>query len=163
MSVEVTSAADTIDVVPASVGDASCFADIHGSAFDRGWKLAEFERFLGEEHSLCLKACNGEGACVGFIVARQVADEAEIITFAVAPQHQGCGLGRRLLAKLIDMLRDRGVSALFLEVGANNEPARKLYKRSEFNEIGRRSGYYKGANGKKAEDCLNLKLIVKRG
>ena len=37
-----------------------------------------------------------------------------------------------------------GMRAVFLEVDEDNKPARKLYARAEFREVGRRPGYYSG-------------------
>jgi ribosomal-protein-alanine N-acetyltransferase len=41
-----------------------------------------------------------------------------------------------------------GARAVFLEVGEDNVPARKLYQRAGFREVGRRDGYYQGPKGK---------------
>ena len=40
-----------------------------------------------------------------------------------------------------------GVRAVFLEVGEDNVPARRLYRRAGFREVGRREGYYPGQAG----------------
>ena len=37
-----------------------------------------------------------------------------------------------------------GARRLFLEVDRNNAPARALYKRAGFYEVGQRQGYYQG-------------------
>jgi ribosomal-protein-alanine N-acetyltransferase len=39
---------------------------------------------------------------------------------------------------------------VFLEVDEDNEPARRLYRRAGFREVGRRPGYYPQAGGNAA-------------
>jgi ribosomal protein S18 acetylase RimI-like enzyme len=49
-----------------------------------------------------------------------------------------------------------GSDHFFLEVGAANEPARAMYDRLGFSEVGRRKAYYAVAPGK-FEDALILR------
>ena len=58
------------------------------------------------------------------------ADEAEILSIAVAASHRGRGLSRDLLLTHLGHLAGRGVRAVFLEVEENNQPARRLYERA---------------------------------
>jgi ribosomal-protein-alanine N-acetyltransferase len=43
-----------------------------------------------------------------------------------------------------------GARAVFLEVEEDNTPARRLYQRSGFREVGRRPGYYRQDRDKAA-------------
>jgi len=78
----------------------------------------------------------------GFIISRVAADEAEILSVAVARARRGRGLAGRLLDLHLRALAGRGARAVFLEVDDGNVPARRLYARRHFAEIGRREGYY---------------------
>ncbi len=93
---------------------------------------------------MCDRAALGR-AIVGFILSRQDADEAEILSVAVARRHRSRGLGKRLLDLHLSRLAGLGLRAVFLEVDENNEPARRLYARAGFREVGRRPGYYQGS------------------
>ena len=84
---------------------------------------------------------------VGFILSRRAADEAEILSVAVARAWRGRGLARRLLDLHLRRLAGFGLSAVFLEVDEDNTPARRLYARAGFREVGRRPGYYTGGKG----------------
>ncbi|CAN5146450.1 GNAT family N-acetyltransferase [soil metagenome] len=84
-----------------------------------------------------------EGREAGFALLRVAADEAELLTIAVAADRRRRGLGRRLLGAVIEQARDRGAHSLFLEVGADNAPARSLYSQAGFMEVGRRPAYYR--------------------
>ena len=60
------------------------------------------------------------------------ADEAEILSIAVAAHYRGRGLSRDLLLTHLGHLAGRGVRTVFLEVEENNAPARRLYQRAGF-------------------------------
>jgi [ribosomal protein S18]-alanine N-acetyltransferase len=78
----------------------------------------------------------------GLRAPRQAGSQGDIQTLAVEPAHRGCGLGKMLLAALLDEARGLGVSDVFLEVRADNEPAMALYESFGFRPIDRRVGYY---------------------
>lgn len=82
----------------------------------------------------------------GFIVYRAVADEAEIITIGVHPDARRGGIASAMLVVAEQDLRARGIKKLFLEVAENNSPARKLYERAGFHQIGIRPKYYDGVD-----------------
>lgn len=78
----------------------------------------------------------------GFILARVAADEAEVLTLAVAPDARRQGVGGALLADAMAGAVARGAGAMFLEVSDRNAAARALYAGAGFEEMGRRKRYY---------------------
>ena len=121
--------------------DAAVLATLHGASFRRGWSEDEFERLLLDRSVLAHRATLDQRP-VGFIISRIAAGEAEILSVAVARAQQGRGLARRLLDLHLRRLAGLGVRAVFLEVDDDNVPARRLYARSAFRQVGRRDGYY---------------------
>lgn len=95
-----------------------------------------------------------DGSVVGFIVGRRAADEWEIENIAVTGAARRCGLGSRLVGELLDLVRSRGGTSVFLEVRESNRAARSLYEKWAFIEVGRRKTYYQNP----AEDALILKF-----
>ena len=86
----------------------------------------------------CLVAETDHGDIAGFLVSRDLAGEREILNVAVSPVHRRLGLARELVhAELA-----RPAAAWFLEVRESNRPARNLYIREGFREVGKRPGYY---------------------
>ncbi len=118
---------------------AAAMAAIHASAFPPGARWRE-ESFAAQ---LALPGVFGlidpEG---GFILMRIVAEEAEVLTLAVAPAVQRRGIGRALLAEAMVRTRAAGARRILLEVSEQNEAARALYGAAGFAEIGRRRRYY---------------------
>ncbi|MBV8838225.1 MAG: ribosomal protein S18-alanine N-acetyltransferase [Alphaproteobacteria bacterium] len=126
---------------PASARDASALAAIHAASFNRGWSEQEFEQLL-TDRSVIADRVTRRAKVLGFILSRRAADEAEILSVAVARAARGEGLARRLLDLHLRRLAGFGLRAVFLEVEEDNVPARRLYARAGFQEAGRRKDYY---------------------
>jgi ribosomal-protein-alanine N-acetyltransferase len=131
-------------VEPATLRDAPALAQLHGASFHRGWGEGEFESMLSERNTLVHRLRIGR-KIVGFSVSRMAADEAEILSIAVAESHRGRGLSSQLLLTHLGHLSGHGVRTVFLEVEENNRPARRLYERAGFAVVGRRERYYRQA------------------
>ncbi|MFI5532387.1 ribosomal protein S18-alanine N-acetyltransferase [Kitasatospora sp. NPDC051853] len=95
-----------------------------------------------------------DGALVGYAGLMAIGVEGDVQTIAVAPGHQGAGLGARLLTDLIDESARRGCTELLLEVRVDNLGAQRLYERHGFEPVGIRRGYYQPAN----VDALVMRL-----
>jgi len=133
----------------ASPQDARALAALHAASFHRGWSDGEFEHLLLDRHVVAHRAMVGR-SLVGFIMSRRVLEEAEILSVAVAASRRGKGLARQLLDLHLRRLAGLGTRTVFLEVDEGNQPARRLYRRAGFREVGRRSGYYPAGQGSAA-------------
>jgi ribosomal-protein-alanine N-acetyltransferase len=133
-------------IEPATLRDAPILAQLHGASFHRGWGEGEFESMLTERNTLVHRLRSGRKV-IGFAVSRMAADEAEILSIAVAASHRGRGLSRNLLLTHLGHLAGRGVRTVFLEVEENNQPARRLYDGAGFAVAGRRERYYRQPGG----------------
>jgi ribosomal-protein-alanine N-acetyltransferase len=125
----------------ASARDAAAFAALHAAAFRRGWSEDELEQLLLDRSVVAHRAMAGR-TLAGFIMSRLAAGEAEILSVAVAPARRGRGLARKLLDLHLRRLAGLGVTTVFLEVDEDNAPARRLYDRARFRDVGRRPAYY---------------------
>jgi len=141
--------------------DIEAMAAIHADGFSRGWSADEIEQLVADRHVRCIllrrESAFGYRRILGFVMARVVADEAEILTLAVASNRRGQGIGRRLMEELMRRLYAERVRDVFLEVDENNPPALALYRRLGYVEVGRRKGYYQDASGR-AGTALVLRL-----
>jgi ribosomal-protein-alanine N-acetyltransferase len=140
-------------VEPAQLRDAPRLAQLHGLSFHRGWGENEFETMLTERNTMVHRLVAGR-KIIGFAVSRIAADEAEILSIAVAESHRGRGLSRQLLQTHLGHLAGRGVRTVFLEVEENNQPARRLYQGSGFAVTGRRERYYRQPDGEQLNALL---------
>jgi ribosomal-protein-alanine N-acetyltransferase len=122
-------------------GDAAAIASLHIASFQRGWGEDEVYRLLIENSVVAHRAMIGR-TMAGFILSRMAAGEAEILSIAIAPARRGRGLARPLLDLHLRRLAGLGARAVFLEVDEHNAPARALYRRAGFHDVGRRQSYY---------------------
>ncbi len=93
-----------------------------------------------------------ESEISGYVFGWVVGQTGELNRIAVKSSRRGRGIGRELLERFIELLREEGVRELFLEVRQSNTPAINLYKSFGFKEVGRRENYYQD------EDALVFKL-----
>jgi ribosomal-protein-alanine N-acetyltransferase len=114
-------------------------AALHAAAFppDQAWGAEAIGLMLGMAGA---QGFHSPGQ--GFVLARIAADEAEILTLAVAPAARRQGHGTALMAAALAAARARGAAAMLLEVAEGNAAARALYAALGFVPVGRRRRYY---------------------
>jgi ribosomal-protein-alanine N-acetyltransferase len=131
----------------ATPDDAHAMAAVHARAFDHPWTAGEIAELM-EVGAFGLMADDG------FILVRQAAGEAEVLTLAVAPAARRQGVGRALVDAAIARL---GGGELFLEAAADNEAAIGLYQAAGFTQVAVRRGYYARPGG--PVDALTMKRV----
>ena len=128
----------------ATARDSTAIAHLHGASFQRGWSDDEVEGLLSDRNVRAHRVVTGK-KLAGFILSRIAADEAEILSVAIAAAARGQGLAGKLLNFHLRTLAGLGVRTVFLEVGEDNASANRLYARAGFTQVGRREGYYPAA------------------
>ena len=99
----------------------------------------------------------GQKSIVGFIVAREMANEIHVNNVAVRPEYRRRGIGERLLKGVLVWAREKRATQAVLEVRAENIAAQKLYESCGFQTIGRRRRYYRAP----LEDALLMAVSLK--
>ncbi|MGV3651410.1 MAG: ribosomal protein S18-alanine N-acetyltransferase [Devosia sp.] len=127
--------------------DAEAIAAIHAEGFYRGWPAEDFIGFIDGRDTPTFIACDARRRIAGFATLRLAADEAELISIAVAKRWRGKGVGEALMRALLADLMHSPARRLFLEVAADNPAAIALYRKFGFAELGRRTGYYPRPEG----------------
>jgi ribosomal-protein-alanine acetyltransferase len=79
----------------------------------------------------------------GFLLARQAADEAEVLNLAVYPANRRTGTATALLLAAFERFRAGHATRIFLEVRESNAPAIAFYQKHAFRQVGRRPNYYR--------------------
>lgn len=121
--------------------DAGTAAEIEKLCFSHPWSKAIMESEMKSPYVDFFGAfCGGELA--GYIGGRTVAGETEVFNVAVAPGFRRKGIGKSLVEKFIETVRDKKTEAVFLEVRASNLPAINLYEKEGFVFCGLRKDYY---------------------
>jgi ribosomal-protein-alanine N-acetyltransferase len=134
--------------------------EIERAVFADPWPMDDFEDCIASDAVFLVALApgpkGGGGVVAGYVVARAIADEGEILNLAVAPDGRRGGTGRALVTAALRVLAERGVRDVFLEVRESNAGARALYGAHGFREVGRRPRYYR----RPAEDAIILRAAI---
>jgi len=138
---------DEVSIRPAERKDLQAVMRVEQASFPQPWPQEAFAYYLDRPGFLV--ACDPRApiAVVGFVVADTTIQDGRLVghikDLAVAPDARGRGIGSALVERGLARLRDADVSTARLEVRANNDPARALYRGFGFRPVGREDGYYR--------------------
>lgn len=128
--------------------DLGPLARLHARCFYDSWGVDTLRQVLSMPGAFGLVArWGGRDALIGFALARVAAEECELLSLGVAPEHRARGVGMRLLKATMARAAAAGARSLFLEVAEDNRPALRLYRGAGLEPVGRRPDYYENADG----------------
>ena len=129
---------------------------IEREAYEFPWSREIFRDCLRVGYSC--RVLEFEGRVNAYGMLQIAAGKARLLNLCVRGKLHRRGLGRRLLALLIDVARSHRSRAVFLEVRPSNAAARRLYGSMGFAEVGVSRGYYPARIGR--EDAMILSLAL---
>jgi ribosomal protein S18 acetylase RimI-like enzyme len=108
---------------------------------DSEW-LARVERMKGER-GIGFLAMDGETACgiVGSFLDQNDPTRVQLVSLWTAPTHRQQGVGRLLVAEVLNWAERRNARTLLLMVTSNNKPGIRFYERLGFTRTGRTEQY----------------------
>ena len=115
---------------------------IERRVFPEPWSAQIFTSELALRKGRVYRVARVGRELVGYFGVMLVDGEAHVTTLAIAPQHQGQGLGTALMLEIVRISREQEVDSLSLEVAALNERAQALYRRFGLAPVGIRKKYY---------------------
>jgi len=121
--------------------DVAAVAALEEENFSRPWSYDAFLKTLSDENYIVIIAKETD-ALLGYCVLLCTGEEADITNVCTALAARGKGVATEMLTVLMEAGTSRGVTAFFLEVRESNTPARNLYTKLGFEEIGIRKNYY---------------------
>ena len=129
--------------------------EIEKSSFSSPWSANAFGEEISRPVSR-LWAVMTDGSFSGYICFWILAGEIHLMNIAIHPDKRGKGLGRYLLAKMIETGESQGIETAWLEVRPSNPIAKILYEKVGFKETGRRPRYYPDTG----EDAIVMTLSL---
>ena len=145
MAIATTPRREPVTLRPMRRSDLDAVLAIEQRVFPQPWSRGFFEKELAASQARCMVALYEDGdtaVLVGYTVSWRVLDEVHLLNVAVHADHRGAAIGRRLLEHVIDEGLATGARVVYLEVRAGNVPARRLYRRLGFRDLGVRRAYY---------------------
>ena len=130
-------------------------AELEKICFSDPWSEKSVASELDNALSLWLVA-EDDGCVAGYIGSQTVMDESDMMNVAVHPDFRRRGIAEALVNALCDALKEQGSVSLTLEVRASNDPAKALYEKLGFLQVGKRPNYYRNPK----EDALILKKML---
>jgi ribosomal-protein-alanine N-acetyltransferase len=147
-------------IEPLPAGIAVPLAAMHRACFpEEPWDAAAFDRLLalwGVFGDLAWR----DDEPAGFVLARDLAGETEILSLAVLPAFRRRGVATALLEDAAAQAAARRCGSIVLEVAVDNEAARRLYSGLGFEQVGRRPRYYRRPDA--VADALILRRFLHR-
>ena len=103
------------------------------------WAKNDFYTFISNQNNIFILS---HPKPTGYLKARVIKDEIEIISILIDRKFRNIGIGKSLLNKLLNIALKKKIQNIFLEVSVENEIAINLYKKFNFIKVGKRKNYY---------------------
>lgn len=124
-----------VGIRPAIERDLPRIMEIERLAFGKQWDYYQFKASLDDIFLVAVDPMSGE--VVGFIIACccKVAQRGIILRIAVHPEHQGRGIGTRLIQAAFEKLQEMGLQEVDLDVDVVKAGAIHLYEKMGFRMV----------------------------
>ena len=142
-------------IIEMNADHVAAVAQLEKLCFSDPWSEKSIASELTNKLALWLVA-EEDGEVAGYIGSQTVPDESDMMNVAVHPDCRRRGIAEALVNALCKALKERGSVSLTLEVRASNDPAKALYDKLGFEQVGRRPNYYRNPK----EDALILKKML---
>ena len=148
-------------IKPITSGDFEILEKIDKSIFPLKSQQTTFSKTQTSQNKICYVAHSLSKTetkrsihPVGYITILFTNIESEILSFAVAENYRGYGIGKGLIALTLKKLIASDCQSVFLEVRNSNKAAKGIYSKFGFSKIGVRPHYYSDNH----EDAILMSL-----
>ncbi|MGH9109170.1 MAG: ribosomal protein S18-alanine N-acetyltransferase [Acidimicrobiales bacterium] len=131
-----------IELLPMRRRDLRRVMAIERAVFPEPWSHAIFTSELSLRTGRAYRVARCGRQTLGYLGLMFTDEEAHVTTVAVAPAHQGQGVGTEIMLGAARISAAEGARHISLEVAVGNTRAQALYRRFGFVPVGVRQGYY---------------------
>lgn len=146
----------SMTIRPMEEADLEQIEVIEKDCFSIPWSVKSFLDACTNKDNIYLVCC-ADDKVVGYCGLWTVLGEGNITNMAVANAYRKQGVGEALMKEMERLGQLKDVSIFFLEVRESNEPAKRLYEKMGYREIGRRKRFYE----RPVEDALVMSKIYR--
>jgi ribosomal protein S18 acetylase RimI-like enzyme len=122
--------------------DLPAVADVDAAAFEPIWQNSADALRRAFPQAILASVAEREGRVVAYQISTRNPLGAHLARLAVRPEVQGEGIGRLLLADLVQAAAGRGISRLTVNTQSDNAASLALYRKAGFRETGERYPVY---------------------
>ena len=127
---------------PMTADDIPAIMKIERASYAIPWEEMVYRQTLTTNHAYFDVALY-RNHIIGYSGIWHFVDEVHLGTIVSHPTARGKGIGELLLINVITRAQNLKVETITLEVRPSNHPARALYEKYQFKEVGYRKKYYK--------------------
>jgi ribosomal-protein-alanine N-acetyltransferase len=145
---------DELDLKVAEIDDAVLIHFIDSEYQHENYSFNMIKNTLKDKNCINIITYQNNVA-IGYISYNCVLDEAELLKIVVLKNFRSRGFGKKIMLKSIEILKNKNIKTIILEVRKNNDIALKLYEKVGFIKIHERQKYYRDG-----EDAYIYKLSL---
>lgn len=125
------------------------------ACFSEPWSEKAVCDFLGYDYNGAV-VCTADGEFAGYVTYTAICGELQICNVATLEKFRRCGVGTALMQEIKRRAERLSCEVVTLEVRSQNTPARSLYEKCGFENVGVRKGFYKKPDDDAVLMNLNL-------
>lgn len=155
-----------VRLLPMAVRDLDEVAEVESLTSESTWTKGNFVDSLNAGYwAYCLRRL-AEGdedpdELIAYCVLLPSLNELELLNITVHPSYRKKGYARKVLEIMEDLALSRSMENVFLEVRCGNQPAKNLYQKLGYQQVGLRKDYYPLISGGREDAIVMKKSLIK--
>lgn len=133
---------DEVKVIPTERDHLAFITATEKLCFSNPWSENSFAYALDNPNVQSCFTALYKGEPAGYMCLFHLFEEGELLNVAVSPDLRNKGIAQKMMDKMVEHLKEKGVERITLEVRESNAAARHLYERNGFTRFAIRKNYY---------------------
>lgn len=130
------------NIVPTVIDHIERISAIEKMCFSTPWSKDSFLYSLNNPNTQSCFSAVLNDSVVGYICFFHLYEHGELLNIAVHPNFRKSGIAQLLVDTMFDIMKQKNVQKITLEVRKSNVPAILLYEKNGFSPISVRKNYY---------------------
>ncbi|MFM1870321.1 MAG: ribosomal-protein-alanine N-acetyltransferase [Pseudomonadota bacterium] len=153
-------------LLPMAVRDLDEVIEVESLSHQSTWTKGNFVDSLNAGYwAYCLRRLAEDDEdpdeLIAYCVLLPSVNELELLNITVHPDYRKKGYAQKILEIMEDLALSRSMESIFLEVRYGNQPAKNLYQKFGFEQVGLRKDYYPLISGGREDAIIMKKTLIK--
>ncbi|MEY3950853.1 MAG: ribosomal-protein-alanine N-acetyltransferase [Pseudomonadota bacterium] len=155
-----------VRLLPMAVRDLDEVIEVESLSHQSTWTKGNFVDSLNAGYwAYCLRRLaeddDDPDELIAYCVLLPSVNELELLNITVHPDYRKKGYAHKILEIMEDLALSRSMESIFLEVRYGNQPAKNLYQKFGFEQVGLRKDYYPLISGGREDAIIMKKTLIK--